>query len=340
MACSKRILESSAPTRSAADCSLEVDVMCSRPVHRLPLSGLLGLASLLLVTAPVDAQWWRDEPAEPVSRSLDVTVGGGALVSTDWSDFVVLGSFGGTTGTFQQVLLREFRVRPAALADVALTYWEGRYGVRLHGAFSRSCLAVGPSCREPGSMEESPFDAPRAEIGIDTWFLEVAGLIRLVEPAPGRILRPYFFLGLGAMAYDPDEGFERILPRYIDVNRPVELDEGLVVIVIDETTTFLLAQEELGFTPKVAGHVGLGTDVRLPIGKGGVGLRLEVSDHVTSSPLRIEFTRVSSGRVGGREAPLEPIVYDFGSVHNIRFAAGLVLEFGLPDRLPPVEEPR
>lgn len=312
--------------------------MCMRRRPTLPL--LLGFAGLLLTTTEGSAQSWEEDPAPPPApRTLDVSLGGGALVSSDWSDFVVLGSFGGTTGTFQQVLLRELRVRPAAMADVALSYWEGRYGVRLHAGFSRSCLAVGSRCAVSGpAAGDTPFSSPTEEIGIDTWLLEVGGMIRLVEPRPGRVLRPYFFLGLGAMAYDPDEGLDRILPRYIDVDRPVEIDDGVVVIVVDETTTFLLAQEELGFTPRVAGHLGVGTDVRLPIGRGGTGLRLEVSDHVTSSPLRIEFARVSGGGVGRREAALERIVYDFGSVHNLRFAASLVFEFGLPDR-PPTEDP-
>lgn len=184
---------------------------------RLPVGvgALLGLTAVLLAIAPVRGQWWEEEPARRGPRTLDVSLGGGALVSSDWSHLVVLGSFGGTTGTFQQVLLREFRVRPSALADASVTYWEGRYGVRLHGAFSRSCLAVGTRCEDPaGAINEPPFDVPPTEIGVDTWLLDVSGLIRLVEPRAGRIVRPYFFLGLGAAAYDPDAGLERVLPRF------------------------------------------------------------------------------------------------------------------------------
>jgi hypothetical protein len=85
----------------------------------------------------------------------------------------------------------------------------------------------------------------------------------------------------------------------------------------------LIAIEELNLETKFALNVGVGTDVRVPLGPASVGIRLEVTDHIHRSPLDVVVVPVDRSRRAGGGTSLDP-----GYVHNFRVAGGLVLQFG------------
>ena len=80
-------------------------------------------------------------------------------------------------------------------------------------------------------------------------------------------------------------------------------------------------RDELGLETKFAFNIGIGTDLRVPIGPTGVGLRLELSDNLHASPLDIEIADVNARAVDVTHATSR-------LVHNLRASAGLVVHFG------------
>jgi hypothetical protein len=96
------------------------------------------------------------------------------------------------------------------------------------------------------------------------------------------------------------------------------------VVVRDEGgQEFVLAVDELGVETVPAFNFGIGSDFRIPFGAGALGLRLEASDHISPSPLRVRIRRLSAS--GGLT---EDDAVDFGAVHEVRVVAGLVVQIG------------
>ena len=94
-----------------------------------------------------------------------------------------------------------------------------------------------------------------------------------------------------------------------------------VTITRDRGETFLIAVNELGLETKFAMNFGIGTDLRVPLGPAGVGLRLELSDNMHGSPLNIEVAELNTRTD-------DVVRANGGLVHNLRASAGLVLHFG------------
>jgi len=78
--------------------------------------------------------------------------------------------------------------------------------------------------------------------------------------------------------------------------------------------------QKFSIETKFAVNFGLGTDLRVPLGAAGLGLRLELSDNVHESPLQIRIAELDG--VHGDVAP------NARFVHNLRASAGVVLHFG------------
>ncbi|HZB26632.1 MAG TPA: hypothetical protein VE379_10895, partial [Vicinamibacterales bacterium] len=95
------------------------------------------------------------------------------------------------------------------------------------------------------------------------------------------------------------------------------------LIVEDAGRQFLVAIDELGVETVFALNFGIGTDFRIPVGGGGIGLRLELTDHIAPSPLRLRIREL--GAVGGLDSAS---AVDFGIVHHLRLSAGVVLQLG------------
>jgi hypothetical protein len=248
----------------------------------------------------------------PGPRRVDVSGSGGMLLSSDWSDLVLLGSVSSVTGVLQQVLARDLVVDPGPVFDGVVTYWEGRYGFRVHGGFARSCLAAARSCAE------ARFGGTSGTIDVDTWIYDVGGSVGLLEYRRARVVWPYVFFGAGGVTYDLERG---VGPPLTFVERRPALGNDTIVVA-HEPDSLLIAVDELGIETRFALNLGIGSDFRVPVGGGSIGVRLEVSDHIHRSPVDIEIVNLEGFR------PARDARVDFGYVHNLRAAAGLVVQFG------------
>ena len=242
---------------------------------------------------------------------MDVSASVGLLVPTDWGDLVLLGSISPVSGILEQVLVRDLSVEVDAVFSGAVTYWQGKYGFRAHAGLSRSTLVFG----EPLGGGGDPFTAD-----IDTWFYDVRGAIGLVEYSPGRRIWPYVFVGFGGITYDLERPVSPPLLTFIERGPTIQPD---IVVVEDDGTQFIVAVDELRTETVLALNFGVGADFRIPMGAAGIGLRVELSDHVARSPVGLRIRELSP--LGGLAS--DSTVH-FGRVHHLRASAGLVVQVG------------
>ena len=276
---------------------------------------LTFLALTLLLPATLHAQDWTQPWADPMDRPprVDLSASAGLLVPSDWSDLVVLGSLSSATGALEQVLVRDVRVKPGGVFGGSATYWRGRYGFRAHGSFSDSTLTLGDSF--------APAEGALS-VDVDTWMYDVRGAIGLVEYSPTRLAWPYAFVGLGGITYNLSQTLSPPLLTFIE--RPPAAGSGQDRLIVEDAgRQFVVAVDELGLETVFAFNFGIGTDFRIPVGGGGIGLRLELTDHIAPSPLRLRIREL--GAAGGLNTA---DAVDFGVVHHLRLAAGVVLQLG------------
>lgn len=287
-----------------------------------------ALLLLLATTLPARAQdiWdldWGDRPLG--ARSLSFEFAGGLSFSTDWNQNVVLANV--DLGTrFEQVLLRQVSVDPAFLFAGSVTYRRGRGGARLQFGFSHSCLAVNGRCTRFGSIDT--VFVPLDKIDVNTYSADIDGEIALVDPEKVRWARPFILFGLGGVVYDPGKNAGQLLPVFLDARgSTIEVSGGNVVVVNFPTGAFLVTFDGIGLKSVLAGVLGIGTDIQIPLSDGsGIGLRLQVADHIANSPFKVRIAGVERG-FGGRF--IEPTKFDFGTIHNLRLTAGLHVDVGL-----------
>jgi hypothetical protein len=264
------------------------------------------LAGFMLLPARTSAQHlpdpWADSEDQP--PRVDLSGSFGVLVPTNWSTLVLLGSISSGSGVVEQILSRELRVEADKSYGGALTYWEGRYGLRFQGDYSKSSLRISNA----------------APIGIKTWLYDVRGVIGAVEYKPSRTVLPYGFVGVGGITYDLAQTVSP--PLTFITQAPALPSAPNAIIVGDRSRQFVLSEEELGVKTVFALTFGAGTDIRVPIGPGGIGLRLEVSDHWAASPLDVRVTEVSSG-VTAYDSRV-----DFGAVHHLSATVGFIVQIG------------
>lgn len=287
-------------------------------MHATQLRKVCCFAALALLPWTAAAQDWDQPWSDPRDRParVDLSVSAGMLAPTDWSDLVVLGSISPISGVLEQVLVRDLRVEPNSVFGGAVTYWRDRYGFRVHGALSRSSLVVGAPFEAGASVEEL-----RAA-DVNTWLYDVRGAVGLVKYSPTRKVLPYAFFGFGGITYDLDRTLPPPLLTFIE-REGGRQESGSLIIVEDDGREFLLSVDELGLESVFAFNFGAGADLRIPIGGAGVGLRLEVSDHVARSPVGIRIREL--GPSGGLTS--DSAVH-FGVVHHPRVTAALVLQIG------------
>ncbi|HET9985046.1 MAG TPA: hypothetical protein VFQ38_15710 [Longimicrobiales bacterium] len=284
---------------------------------------------LLLATAlPARPQdiWdldWGDRPLG--ARSLSFEFAGGLNYSTDWNQNVVLANLDFGT-RFEQVLLRQVQVDPAFLFAGSVTYRRGRGGARLQFGYSHSCLAVNGRCSRFGVIDT--LFTPLHEVDVNTYSADIDGEISLVDPEKVRWARPFVLFGLGGVVYDPGDNAAQLLPFFIDARgAPIEVNGGNIVVVNFPTGALLVTFDGIGLKSVLAGVLGLGTDIQIPFSDGsGIGLRLQVADHIANSPFKVRVAGVQRG-FGGPF--FEPTKFDFGDIHNIRLTVGLHVDVGL-----------
>lgn len=288
-----------------------------------PLSlALMVLFALLARAAPLFAQDdWSQPWADPQDRParVDVSASAGFLLPTRWSDLVLLGSISPASGVLEQVLTRDLRVEPKAEFNVGMTYWRDRYGVRTQLGFSRSSLTISGV---PSSTNPPPVTNGATSVDIDTWLYDVRGAIGFLDYKPTRPVWPYGFFGFGGITYNPKGTISAPL-TFIQQGPSGPTAPDNTVVVLDNGRQFLIAVDQLGIETVFAFNVGLGADFRVPVGGGGVGLRLEVSDHVAPSPLGLRVKELS---------PISGLLPDagvrFGLVHHLSATAGFVIQIG------------
>jgi hypothetical protein len=281
---------------------------------------LAAVVALTVIPSPITAQDWSQPWAEPLDRPprVDLSASAGFVMPTRWSSLVLLGSISSATGVLEQILARDLRVEPDREFDVAATYWRARYGLRTQVGFSRSSLTIGAA----------PANAPRlstsdtTSIDIDTWLYDVRGAIGFTEYAPSRWVWPYGFFGFGGITYNlkgtvvPPLTFIEQAPA-----RPVA--PGNTIIVAADGRQFLLSIDQLGLETVFAVNFGVGTDFRIPLGPGGIGLRIEASDRVAPSPLGVSIREFSPLGAFAPDAGVR-----FGLVHHLSATAGIVVQIG------------
>jgi hypothetical protein len=157
---------------------------------------------------------------------------------------------------------------------------------------------------------------------IDSWFYDVRGAIGLGDYEPSRRVWPYAFVGFGGITYDLSRPVSPPLLTFIERPPPGGLPD--IVIVEDDGDEFLLAIDELSLETVFSINFGVGADFRIPLGRGALGVRAEVSDNVSHSPVKLRIRELSAFTPGG----LSDSVVRFGAVHHIRATVGFIVQFG------------
>jgi hypothetical protein len=287
-----------------------------------------ALLLLLAAALPARAQdvWdidWEEEPPGP--RAISFEFSGGLNFSTDWNQNVILANV--DLGTrFEQVLLRQVSVQPAFLFAGSVTYRRGRGGARLQFGYSHSCLAVAGRCSR--SFPLDTIFVPLEKIHVNTYTADIDGEIALVDPERVRWARPFILFGLGGVVYKPGDNAARLLPAFIDARgSTIEVRGDNVAIVNFPTGAFLVTFDGIGLKSVLAGVLGIGTDIHIPMSDGSsIGLRLQVADHIANSPFKVRIA-AADGVFG---VPfVQATQFDFGSIHNLRLTAGLHIDIGL-----------
>ncbi len=289
-----------------------------RRAQRTLLASVFALAVLPAAGMAQDqSQDWDDEDAP---ARVDISVSAGGLMATRWSDLVVLGSISSAFGVVEQVLTRDLRVEPNSTFTGAVTYWRGRYGFRAQGGFSRSSLRIGVLPTDATPLSTLPADG--TSVGVSTYFYDVRGAIGFLDYHPTRWIWPYGFVGLGGITYKLKSPI--VPPLSFVGSAPIGIDaSGNTIIVGGNGRQFVLGVDELSTETVLAANFGIGTDFQIPIGAAGVGLRVEVADQVSRSPLRLRIHDLSSS---GGFVPESTVAFPL--VHHLSATAGLVVRIG------------
>jgi hypothetical protein len=286
----------------------------------------IAVPILLLLSAPLSAQ--QPDPFQPYDgpRRLEVSVTAGYFWSSDWSNLVLFESLGAVGDEARRVLMPSLATAPGAGGQAAITYWKGRLGFRLMAAYSESCVTSEPRCgdnRAAPSAGGNPMLNP-VEVSLKTYSYGVQGIVGMSEYSESQFFRPYFLVGMGGVTFDPDES----LPAFLAAQggQPVS---GVETVVTGNPGQYTFAIDQAGLETRFSVALGLGTDLRLPVGPGGLSLRFEVADYISKSPLGVRLSRLSAGSVFDNSSPIEQIDLGVGAVHNLRGQIGLAIEFGV-----------
>lgn len=270
---------------------------------------------------------WQGDYDGP--RRLELSVNGGYAWSTDWSNRVALQVFSPQGAVHQQVLLRNVSIAPGEGVGAAVTYWRGRHGFRVSAGYNQACLTTGSRCTNGDTPTPGGATLAIAEVPMDVWRYGVEGMIGLRSWEGSRFFRPYLLVGAGGVTYDPDGDALPFIPGDFETIVQPGGTPNSVVVTRNETM-LLVSTSELGLEHVFGATIGVGMDLRLPVGPGGLGLRFEFADHITSSPFSVRVARLDSQGRRYAGADGDDIVFRKDGIHNLRFTAGVTLELGLP----------
>jgi hypothetical protein len=220
---------------------------------------------------------------------------------------------------------------PGLGGQAAITYWKGRLGFRLHGGYAESCVTAATRCGDGRSAPVaggSPALDPQ-EVSLKTYSYGVQGVIAMSEHSEFyQWFRPYFLIGAGGVTYDPAES----LPTFL-AGTQLRPGTGVETVVTGGPGQYTFQIDQASLESRFALSIGAGTDFRIPVGRGGLSLRAEVTDQISQSPLGVRLTRVNTGGALGGRNSFEQIDLGVGAVHNLRATLGVAIEFGV--RQPP-----
>jgi hypothetical protein len=309
--------------------------MAPRIIRSIP-----ALAAAFLIAAPLAAPLAAQEDQDTTRfqrlwggdydgpRRIELSVGAGYGWSTPWADRVALHVFSPQGAVHQQVLLRNVAVVPGEGVAAGVTYWRGRHAFRVSGGYNQACLTTGTRCTN-GDITPGGATLAIAEVPMDIWRYGVEGLVGLRSWVDSRVFRPYLIVGATGITFDPDADALPFIPGTFEtVIEPT--DAPNTVIVSHGETMLLVSHTELGLEHVFGATLGIGMDLRLPVGIGGVGLRFELIDHITTSPFSVRVARLDASGRRHHGAAGDDIVFRKDGIHNIRFTAGVLLELGLP----------
>lgn len=306
-----------------------------KPALVRSLRPLVLVPALLLSATPAAAQQrdlWTEYDGP---RRLEFAVNGGLFLSSNWSNLVFLETIDRSGDVGRQVLLREFAVAPKLGGTGSITYWRGRYGFRVHAGFVRSCVTTGNRCEGSRLPEQDELEV--TEIDMDTWSYGVQGIVGLMEHTTGQWFRPYLIVGAGGVTYDLEHPLSTVLPGPFTSTGPVRVGGGGTTVLLNDPATYLIAVDEVSLETRFALNLGIGTDFRIPVGPGGLGLRLELSDQISQSPVSLNVVRLDRG-IGFHSRGFDEVAFNGRTVHNWRLSAGLMFEFPLRGYTPPPVE--
>lgn len=84
-----------------------------------------------------------------------------------------------------------------------------------------------------------------------------------------------------------------------------------------------MAVDELHTETVLALNFGVGADLRIPMGPAGIGIRLELSDHVAHSPVALRIRELNP-----RGGLTSDSTVHFGRVHHLRASVGFIVQLG------------
>ena len=288
--------------------------------------------ALLLAATPLLAAAQQRDMFTPYDgpRRLELSASVGYFWSSDWSNLVLFESLGLVGDEARRVLMPSLTAAPGAGGQAAITYWKGRLGFRLHGGYAESCLTAATRCDDGRSAPVAggnPALDPQ-EVSLKTYSYGVQGVVGMMEHSSSQWFRPYFLVGAGGVTYDPAES----VPRFL-AGTQLRPGTGVETVVTGGPGQYTFQIDQASLESRFALSIGAGTDFRIPVGRGGLSLRAEVTDHISRSPLGVRLTRINTGAVLDRHSPFEQVDLGVGAVHNIRASLGLAIEFGV--RQPP-----
>lgn len=260
---------------------------------------------ILTVPALAGAQDWDAPWSDPRDRParVDLSLSGGYALSSDWSDLVALGSVSSTSSVFEQIVANEFEVERGPVVGGSVSYSKTKYGFRVSAARLNSTL-------KSGGVNI---------VDVGSWSYDIRGTMGLVDYTPARGVLPYLFVGVGGMSYDFSKTFNPPSSSLLANLPGAQAD----VIVIDRGRgRYVLEVDEYGRETVFAMNFGIGTDLRVPISDGAVGVRLELMDHVSPAPLGIRIHELNLFN------PASTIPIRTGARHHLRAGVGFVVQFG------------
>jgi len=230
----------------------------------------------------------------------------------------------------------DFKQAAGWLTGVQLEYWPfggnwgRRIGFRANGNYTEQPFQIDFDNSLAANLYNGIGSNTAIAFGdVNTWLIDGDVLFRILTPSRNRVWAPFINIGAGVAIYAPAGSSTLAIAPANAI-----FGDGSVSFVTapNDSATLIVASGGDNNRTKFVNVFGLGADIlpgwRLG-GIGGIGIRLEVADHIAWN------------------SPADPIIGGDGysAIHNLRFTAGVMGTFGrmFPEEqvaiLPPAPPP-